>query len=244
VATGDRRRKAGECHVHVNGRAISSACNEPLRRARCHYVFLSQDRLRAAPSSVGVFEPTPRTPKAIEEPAPRTLKTSFIRLRSLELACCCFKNSSEVYRQRTRRCPVPTRNPAYRGNKRQRECHGADRCGLGFASATRSPASHTRNARSTAALVLVQAGIVPTKIAALGIEFSTSDQRVILRVAAFVIAYFLISFFIYAMNDFIAWNTELRGAMSEWLKGRFIERGGAASQSENRLPRIVVDRSR
>lgn len=76
---------------------------------------------------------------------------------------------------------------------------------------------------SIAALVLVQAGIVPTRIAALGIEFSTSDQRAIVRVAAFVIAYFLISFFIYAMNDYIAWNTELRGAMGEWMKSKFME---------------------
>lgn len=68
---------------------------------------------------------------------------------------------------------------------------------------------------ATAALVLVHAGVVPTRISALGIEFTTSNQQALLRVAAFVIGYFLVTFVIYGVNDYLAWHHELQTAIRE-----------------------------
>lgn len=44
--------------------------------------------------------------------------------------------------------------------------------------------------------------MVPTKISALGIEFSAVNQQQFLKVTGYVLLYFLISFIIYACIDF------------------------------------------
>lgn len=53
-------------------------------------------------------------------------------------------------------------------------------------------------------IVAVKTGLVPTKIVALGIQFSETDRNVLLRCVAGLIGYFLISFLIYAADDYVA----------------------------------------
>src|SRR6266404_2153310 len=83
--------------------------------------------------------------------------------------------------------------------------------------------SVTRNERkillatSAIGLVVRHAGLVPTKIAALGIEFSQIDQRVLLRAIAAIILYFLCAFVLYAMSDLVAWRFEFHGARREGI---------------------------
>lgn len=60
-------------------------------------------------------------------------------------------------------------------------------------------------------LVIVKVGIVPTKIAALGVEFDKANQLALLGIIAMITLYFLVAFLIYAAADFLAW----RGAMIE-----------------------------
>ena len=59
---------------------------------------------------------------------------------------------------------------------------------------------------SAIGILIVRTGLVPTKIAALGIEFDQADRKSLLLAIAAVIAYFLIGFIIYALSDFIAWR--------------------------------------
>jgi uncharacterized membrane protein YqjE len=58
-------------------------------------------------------------------------------------------------------------------------------------------------------ILVVRTGLVPTKISALGIEFSTRDQRSFVVAVAVVVAYFFVAFLIYAISDFIVWRAAL-----------------------------------
>jgi hypothetical protein len=65
---------------------------------------------------------------------------------------------------------------------------------------------------------IANAGLVPARIDALGIEFDKADQRVILIMLATVVFYFLVGFTVYALDD-----------LSEWLP-RSSERRRSAEQ--------------
>jgi hypothetical protein len=56
---------------------------------------------------------------------------------------------------------------------------------------------------------LVKTGLVPTKIAALGVEFDKANQQALLFLLAVVAVYFLLAFVIYAAADFLAWRRAL-----------------------------------
>jgi hypothetical protein len=55
-------------------------------------------------------------------------------------------------------------------------------------------------------ITIVKAGIVPTKISALGLDFSPTNQKAFLLMIALVTAYLLVAFIIHASADFIAWQ--------------------------------------
>lgn len=65
---------------------------------------------------------------------------------------------------------------------------------------------------SVLGIALVKTGFVPTKISALGIEFSQADQKSILTILAFVVIYFLVAFVVYATTDFLTWRLAFRSA--------------------------------
>ena len=74
---------------------------------------------------------------------------------------------------------------------------------------------------SVFAITIVKAGIVPTKLTALGVEFGKTDQQSLLWVLGLITLYFLIAFIIYAASDFLAWRLAFYQAFRESLKKRF-----------------------
>jgi len=72
-------------------------------------------------------------------------------------------------------------------------------------------------ATSAIALTVLHAGLVPTKIEALGIQFSQVDQKVLLRAMAAVIAYFVCGFLVYGVSDFVAWRRDFHLSRREAL---------------------------
>ena len=91
-----------------------------------------------------------------------------------------------------------------------------------FEAKVRDPLSQvTRNERrsllavSTLGITLVVTGLVPTKIEALGVEFTQTDQKALLAIIAISTAYFLVAFTIYAVSDFIAWRFMIRNVIKE-----------------------------
>ncbi len=89
----------------------------------------------------------------------------------------------------------------------------------------------TRNERklllavSAIGLIVRHAGLVPTKIAALGIEFSQIDQKMLLKAMGAIVLYFLGAFIIYALSDFVAWRFDFHRARREALLEQLRKRG-------------------
>lgn len=64
-------------------------------------------------------------------------------------------------------------------------------------------------------LVIIKAGLIPTKVSALGIEFTQTDQTALLRIMALVVLYFLVSFAVYAWSETVANIVTLRIAFEK-----------------------------
>ena len=86
----------------------------------------------------------------------------------------------------------------------------------------RDPLSQvTRNERrfllavSVIGITLVKTGLVPSKISALGIEFTQTDRKSLLSIIALITIYFLVAFAIYAASDFVAWPLAFLPALRE-----------------------------
>lgn len=59
---------------------------------------------------------------------------------------------------------------------------------------------------SVIAIAVVKTGFIPTKISALGLEFSQADRGSMLWLIGAVVAFFLLSFLVAAFADFMAWR--------------------------------------
>ena len=57
------------------------------------------------------------------------------------------------------------------------------------------------------ALIIATTGLVPTRITALGIEFSAADQQTMLTILALGIAYFFLAFVVYSAGDYMTRET-------------------------------------
>jgi len=57
---------------------------------------------------------------------------------------------------------------------------------------------------AAAGYAVTKTGLVPSKIEALGIEFSPKEQGALLAVFAFVVIYFVVTFVLYAATDALA----------------------------------------
>ena len=85
---------------------------------------------------------------------------------------------------------------------------------------------------SVLAIILVKAGIIPTKLTALGVEFGKADQQSLLWVLNLITLYFLIAFLIYAVSDFLAWRIAFINAFRERLAEREFDESGLAAPVE------------
>lgn len=85
-------------------------------------------------------------------------------------------------------------------------------------------------------IVVVKTGLVPSKIAALGIEFAETNRAALLKSVAAVICYFLAAFAIYATSDFLAWRFSIQFAVRDWQKRRAL-----LSEEERRAEDQAVD---
>lgn len=74
---------------------------------------------------------------------------------------------------------------------------------------------------SVLSITLVKAGIMPTKLTVLGVEFGKTDQQSLLWVLGLITLYFLIAFMIYASSEFLAWRMDFYHAYMELLSKFF-----------------------
>lgn len=73
------------------------------------------------------------------------------------------------------------------------------------------------------AITMVKTGLVPSKISALGIDFSPGDQKSLLWIAALVVFYFVGAFLTYGISDFISWRVAFHDALRDIAKQRYEE---------------------
>jgi hypothetical protein len=109
----------------------------------------------------------------------------------------------------------------------------------------------TRGARkallgiSAASIAIVHLGLLPTRISALGIDFSATDRSVLLIILALITIYFLIEFIIYAAADFVAWrlvkqSTSYEDESADYEKARqsILNRGPLTTEQQEELQMI------
>ncbi|WP_415911306.1 hypothetical protein [Neptuniibacter sp. QD37_11] len=61
-------------------------------------------------------------------------------------------------------------------------------------------------ASSVIGVVITKVGLVPSKISAFGVEFSSSNQQALMILLASAIAYFGVSFLVYVYSELTAWQ--------------------------------------
>lgn len=80
---------------------------------------------------------------------------------------------------------------------------------------------------SVVSLIVVKTGLIPTKISALGVELSITNQQSLLSLFSLVLCYFLTAFLIYGVSDFMGWHRAIRRQREQFEKERLIrERQG------------------
>lgn len=75
----------------------------------------------------------------------------------------------------------------------------------------------------TVGVLVAEAGLVPSKISALGIDLSAPAQDAFVMLVGLVIVYFLCAFFIYGVSDFFAWRKKYQDYLEavERLQGNW-----------------------
>jgi hypothetical protein len=72
---------------------------------------------------------------------------------------------------------------------------------------------------SAIGIVIVKIGLVPEKISALGIDFTTHNQQAFLHFLGWIVLFYSVAFMIYATSDFITWRlsfiTEFRTMLAK-----------------------------
>ena len=71
---------------------------------------------------------------------------------------------------------------------------------------------------SALGILISYTGLIPTRISALGVDFEKTDRRALLAMLALTIVYFLLTFCIYAMADFVAWRAAYNRALLDHLR--------------------------
>lgn len=60
-------------------------------------------------------------------------------------------------------------------------------------------------ATSLIGIIMVKTRFLPSKISALGLEFTSADQSTIILIMAIITTYFIIAFIIYSISDILSW---------------------------------------
>lgn len=94
-----------------------------------------------------------------------------------------------------------------------------------FSDRLREPLNETtrksrRNllAAAVVGVVIAKVGLVPTKISAFGVDFTSANQESLLLLLACAIGYFGVTFVVYLYSELIAWQLVFRSKELEQLK--------------------------
>ena len=66
---------------------------------------------------------------------------------------------------------------------------------------------------SVLGVVIAKTGLVPSRIADLGIEFTADHRASLILIALLAVIYFLVAFVLYALSDFSRWQLQVRSSL-------------------------------
>lgn len=72
---------------------------------------------------------------------------------------------------------------------------------------------------SLLSFVVVQLGIIPEEITAIGFKFSMAEGNTTFLVLTLLIIYFIIAFVIYSASDFVTWRLQIQEATKKFKDG-------------------------
>lgn len=84
---------------------------------------------------------------------------------------------------------------------------------------------------SVVGLIIERTGLIPSKIAALGIEFTSVNQSSLLWIIAMIVGYFWLAFLTYSLSDFLAWRIIFRTTLEEYINERLADLKSKGAQS-------------
>lgn len=64
-------------------------------------------------------------------------------------------------------------------------------------------------------ITIPQTALIPTRITTLGVDLTQADQETLYLILSLIIVYFLFSFIVYSISDFIRWRIALLSAVRE-----------------------------
>lgn len=92
-------------------------------------------------------------------------------------------------------------------------------------------------------VAVVQTGLLPTEISALGVKLAAADQKMLVILLAIVCLYFLLAFVTYAASDFVAWQVSLHSAISQHVRESVEMRNDEYEQMiHTEVWRVLVER--
>lgn len=92
---------------------------------------------------------------------------------------------------------------------------------------------------SVVAIAIGASGIVPTRITTLGIEFSSGDRIILLRIVALVIGYLTFAFVLHAVLDGLDWHARYR---AEIARLEAVLRSGEGDMTATRQRLELIER--
>ncbi len=89
-------------------------------------------------------------------------------------------------------------------------------------------------------VVIAKTGLVPSKIADLGIEFTADHRASLILIALFAVIYFLVAFLVYALSDFSRWQLGVRSSLlrKAAIDNRALMFEGLGADAANPMPDV------
>ena len=97
-------------------------------------------------------------------------------------------------------------------------------------------------AASVIGVVLTKVGLVPSKITAFGVEFTSANQQALMTLLAAAIGYFAISFLVYVYSELTAWQIVLTSKeLEEFKEASITSSQGIFGNDENKKFRKHIE---
>ena len=97
-------------------------------------------------------------------------------------------------------------------------------------------------AASILGIVTAKVGLLPTKISAFGVEFSTSNLEALMTLLCLAIVYFLVTFIVYIVSELQGWQLLISSKQLEQLKKESLSNDPFYNSKQEDMERMFRDK--